>query len=435
MEPLTIGIVGIGVLFLLLFIGMRIAYATAIVGFTGILILRGWSAASSVSGYIPHAAVTPYSLSVIPLFIIMGYFAFYAGLTRDIYHTAQKWLGHLPGGLAIATVFGCAGFAACTGSSTASAAVMGRIGIPEMTKHGYDRGLAAGVVAASGTLSALIPPSIILVIYGIITEQSVGTLLIAGFVPGVLSAVLYAVMIWGRVKLRPSLGRPIEPVPLRKKIIALKGTWGMIVIIGLILGGIYAGWFTPTEAGGIGAFAAFVMALSLRRLSRADLKEALLETGKTTVMIFSIMAGVLIFIYFLALTGVPDAFARFVISLPLNRYLVLIAILTVYVLLGMFLDGLGMLMLTLPIVFPAVMALGFEPIWFGIIIVKMVEICLVTPPVGLNVYMVRSVAPDIPLERIFVGVLPFVVVDILTVALLIAFPEIITFLPSMMASS
>jgi tripartite ATP-independent transporter DctM subunit len=414
---------------------MRIAFATAIIGFVGIYILRGWHAASTVSGYIPHAAVTPYSLSVIPLFIIMGYFAFYAGLTSDIYKTAQKWFGHLPGGLAIATVFGCAGFAACTGSSTASAAVMGRIGIPEMIEHGYDRRLAAGVVAASGTLAALIPPSIILVIYGIITEQSVGMLLIAGFIPGILSALIYGIGIYVRVKLNPDLGKPSPAVPFKQKILALRGTWGMLLIIALILGGIYAGWFTPTEAGGIGAFSAFLMALGLRRLTLTNLREALLETGKTTVMIFTIMAGVLILIYFLALTGVPDAFAQMVIALPFNRYLVLIAILTVYVVLGMFLDGLGMLMLTLPIVFPAVTALGFDPIWFGIIVVKMVEICLVTPPVGLNVYMVRSVAPEIPLEQIFLGIIPFVVMDLLTVALLIIFPEIITFLPSTMQAS
>jgi tripartite ATP-independent transporter DctM subunit len=432
MDPLIMGLFGLGAIFVLVVLGMRIAFATAMVGFVGMWIMKNFAVAGKVVGFLPHAIVAHYSLSVIPLFIIMGYYAFYAGLTDDIFYTARQWVGHLSGGLAIATVFGCAGFAACTGASTASAAIMGRVAIPEMRKYGYHPRLAAGVVAASGTLASLIPPSVILVIYGIITEQSVGALLIGGFIPGVVSAAIYAGMIYTRVKLFPELGQLQPRASWKQKFFALRGTWGVLVLIVLIIGGIYSGMFTPTEAGGAGAFGAFLMALSMRRLTWAQFKESLLETGRTTIMIFSIIVGVLIFVRFLALTGLPTTFAEFVLNLPIPPLLILILILCIYIFLGMFLDAIGMMMLTLPIVFPAVTALGYDPIWFGIILVKMCEICLITPPVGLNCYIVRSVAPNIPLEEIFRGIIPFMAMDILTVALFIAFPQIITFLPSQM---
>lgn len=432
MDPLTMGLLGLGAIFVLILLGMRIAFATALVGFVGLWIMKDMVVAGRVLGFLCHGIVAHYSLSVIPLFIIMGYYAFYAGLTDDIFFTARQWIGHLPGGLAIATVFGCAGFAACTGASTASAAIMGRVAIPEMKKYGYHPRLAAGVVAASGTLASLIPPSVILVIYGIITEQSIGALLIAGFIPGIVSAAIYAAMIYTRVRMHPELGTPQPGVSLKAKLYALKGTWGVLVLIVLIIGGIYSGVFTPTEAGGAGAFGAFLMALFMRRLSKERLIESLLETGRTTIMIFAIILGVLIFVRFLALTALPDTFTQFVLDLPIPPGLILILILCIYIFLGMFLDAIGMMMLTLPMVFPAVTGLGYDPIWFGIIIVKMCEICLITPPVGLNCYIVRSVAPDIPLEEIFRGILPFLAMDILTVALLIAFPQIITFLPTRM---
>jgi len=432
MDPLIMGLLGLVAIFVLVVLGMRIAFATALVGFVGLWIMKNATVAGNVLGFLPHAIVAHYSLSVIPLFIIMGYYAFYAGLTDDIFFTARQWVGHLPGGLAIASVFGCAGFAACTGASTASAAIMGRVAIPEMRKYGYHPRLAAGVVAASGTLASLIPPSVILVIYGIITEQSIGALLIGGFIPGVISAAIYAGMIYTRVKISPELGKLQPNVSRKEKLYALKGTWGVLVLIFLIIGGIYSGVFTPTEAGGAGAFSAFLMALFMRRLTLERLKESLLETGHTTIMIFSIIVGVLIFVRFLALTGLPSTFAEFVLELPLPRLVIILLIMSIYIFLGMFLDAIGMMMLTLPIVFPAVVALGYDPIWFGIIVVKMCEICLITPPVGLNCYVVRSVAPDISLEEIFRGIIPFVAMDVLTVALFIAFPSIITFLPGHM---
>ncbi len=432
MDPLILGFLGLAAIFVLVVLGMRIAFATALVGFVGLWVIKNMGVAASVVGFLPHGIVAHYSLSVIPLFIIMGYYAFYAGLTDDVFFTARQWVGHLPGGLAIASVFGCAGFAACTGASTASAAIMGRVAIPEMRKYGYHPRLAAGVVAASGTLASLIPPSVILVIYGIITEQSIGALLIGGFIPGIISAAIYAGMIYTRVKISPELGQVQPKASWKERFVSLRRTWGVLLLIFLVIGGIYSGVFTPTEAGGAAAFSAFLMALFMRRLTIERLKESLLETGRTTIMIFSIIVGVLIFVRFLALTGLPSNFAEFILGLQIPRLLILLMILSVYVFLGMFLDAIGMLMLTLPIIFPAVVSLGYDPIWFGIIAVKMCEICLITPPVGLNCYIVRSVAPDIPLEEIFRGIIPFVAMDILTVALFIAFPQIITFLPSQM---
>ena len=432
MEPIFVGCVALAVMVILIFMGMRIAFVAPLVAFGGIAALKGWKVAFNLAGYLPHGIAAHYSLSVIPLFIIMGYLGFHSGLTKDIFHTARQWFGHLPGGMAIATTYGCAGFAACTGSSVASAAVMGKMAIPEMRKYGYEPGFAAGAVAAGGTIATLIPPSVPLVIYGIITEQSVGFLLMAGFLPGILSAVIYAFMIQIRVKLNPSLAPPLEKAPWKSRLISLKGTWGIVAILTLMLGGIYTGIFTPTEAGGAGAAGVFVIGLLTRRLDFKKFKLAMLETGRATVMIFAIIVGILIFVRFLALTGLPAAFSEMVVALPVPRIFILCGILGLFVFLGMFLDLIGMMLLALPIVFPPVIALGYDPIWFGVIVVKMGEICLITPPVGLNVYVVNSVAPDIPSQTIFKGIIPFLLMDFLTLAVLIAFPQIVTFLPSLM---
>ncbi|MCF8079668.1 MAG: TRAP transporter large permease [Desulfobacterales bacterium] len=432
MEPIIIGYLSLAVMTILIVMGMHIAFVTPLVAFMGIVFLKGWNVAFNMAGYLPHGIAAHYSLSVIPLFIIMGYLGFFSGLTRDIFLTARQWFGHLPGGMAIATTYGCAGFAACTGSSVASAAVMGRMAIPEMQKFGYHPGFAAGAVAAGGTIATLIPPSVPLVIYGIITEQSVGFLLMAGLLPGILSAIIYAFMIQARVKLKPSLAPPLPKASWKERIVSLKSTWGILIILTLMLGGIYSGIFTPTEAGGAGAAGVFVIGLVSRRLNYQKFKNALLDTGRATVMIFAIIVGVLIFVRFLALTGLPAAFSQAVVEMPVPRVFILMGILGLFVFLGMFLDLIGMMLLALPIVFPPVIALGYDPIWFGVIVVKMGEICLITPPVGLNVYVVNSVAPDIPTQTIFWGIVPFLFMDVLTLAILIAFPQIVTFLPSMM---
>ena len=432
MEPLVVGYAALAVMVILIVLGMRIAFVAPLVAFGGIAALKGWKVAFNMAGYLPHGIAAHYSLSVIPLFIIMGYLGFFSGLTKDIFHTARQWFGHLPGGMAIATTYGCAGFAACTGSSVASAAVMGKMAIPEMKKYGYHPGFAAGAVAAGGTIATLIPPSVPLVIYGIITEQSVGFLLMAGFLPGILSAVIYALMIQIRVKLKPALAPPLEKATWRNRLLSLKNTWGMLVILTLMLGGIYTGVFTPTEAGGAGAAGVLLIGLMAGRLDFKKFKRALLDTGRATVMIFAIIVGILIFVRFLALTGLPAAFSQAVVAMQVPRIFILCGILGLFVFLGMFLDLIGMMLLALPIVFPPVVALGYDPIWFGVIVVKMGEICLITPPVGLNVYVVNSVAPDIPSQTIFKGIVPFLCMDFLTLAVLIAFPQIVTILPSLM---
>jgi tripartite ATP-independent transporter DctM subunit len=430
MDPVTIGIIGIVGLTVLLVSGMRIAYATALCGLLGLWALRGYEPAAGLAGLMPYSESSHYSLLVLPLFVLMGYLAHHAGITRNIYWTARQWLGHLPGGLAIATIFGCAGFAAACGASTASAAVMGRVSLPELKRFGYNEKVAAGCVAAGGTLATMIPPSVILVIYGFIAEQSIGALLLAGILPGLLQATSYSVMLYIRFRIDPTLGPSITGISWPERFKSLTGTWGIMVLIAIVLGSIYTGFATPTEAAGIGALGAFVMALP--RMRRGDLKKSLLETARTTAMMFAIIIGVLIFVRFLAFSGVPAALVDTALELEVNRYVILIAILALYLVLGMFLDGIGMLLLTIPIVLPAVTALGFDPIFFGILVVRMIEIGLITPPVGLNAFVLKGVAPDIPIGNIFRGCGWFVAVDLVNVAILLAFPAIILFIPETM---
>ena len=432
MEQLTIGIIGIFALMGLVFIGVRVFIAAGAVGMAGLIAIIGWDAGVGMAGTIPHSKSLTYVLSVLPMFILIGYLAFHAGMTQAVFEAARKWLGWLPGGLAVATVFATAGFAAVSGASTATAAVFARTAIPEMLRHGYDRRLAAGVVAAGGTLASLIPPSAILVLYAIIVEESVGQLLLAGFIPGIISAVIYAVIIVTRVMVSPEMAPKTERFQLFPALKATPGTWPIVAVIAIIFSAIYNGWATPTDAGALGAFVVFSVAL-YRGMTANKLKEALLETAKLTVMIFSIIWGVLVFVRFMGFAGLPAAFADLLTGLDMSPTLIIIMILIGYAILGMFMDGIGMLLLTLPIVYPAVIALGYDSIWFGIIVVKMVEVCLITPPIGLNCYVVHGVRPDIPLQDVFRGIGLFFVADILTVALFIAYPEIITWLPDLVA--
>lgn len=432
LEPVQYGIIGLVALTVLIVMGVRVFVAAGLVGLVGLAALRNWDVAAGISGIVPHQQTTSYALSVLPLFILIGFLAHFAGIIQGAYRCARAWLGWLPGGLAIATIFATAGFAAVSGASTATAAVFARVAIPELLRYNYHPRLAAAVVAAGGTLASLIPPSAILVVYGIIVEQSIGALLLAGFVPGVISAVIYAGLLLVRFKFNPSLGQPITGITWDERLKTLPEIFPIVLVVMIVMGGMYTGWATPTEVGALGAFSVFVMALLRRGLTIRNLSRALLETAKLTVMIFSIIWGVLIFVRFLAFAGLPGAFSEWIVALPLSPLMTLLMILGVYVLLGMFMNGIGMLLLTLPVVFPAVMALGYDPIWFGIILVKMVEIGLITPPIGLNCFVVAGVRPDIPLQEIFKGVWPFVVADIATVGLFIAFPEIILFLPRMM---
>jgi tripartite ATP-independent transporter DctM subunit len=430
-DSFTIGSLGSVAMVALVFAGVRVFYAAAAVGLVGLVSMIGWDAGAVMAGTIPHSKSVTYTLSVLPMFILIGYLAFHAGLTEALFDAARKWIGWLPGGLAVATVMAATGFAAVSGASTATAAVFARVAVPDMLKAGYDKRLAAGVVAAGGTLATLIPPSALLVIYAIIVEESVGALLVAGFLPGLVSALIYVALIVVMAKLNPKLGAAIRGYTWRQRWKTVPGTAPIIAVVVIIFSAMYFGWATPTEAGALGAFVVFVLAL-VHGMRWRGLKDALLETAKLTVMIFSIIWGVLLFVRFLGFAGLPDAFAKWVVALDVPPLAILISILLFYVVLGMFMDAIGMLLLTLPVVYPAVIALGYDPIWFGIIVVKMAEICLITPPIGLNCFVVNGVRPDIPLGTVFRGILPFFIADVITVGVFIAFPDVILWLPRTM---
>ncbi|MAP11429.1 MAG: C4-dicarboxylate ABC transporter permease [Gammaproteobacteria bacterium] len=433
MSEFGVGVtVTIGLL-VMVFLGVRVYAAAAMAGLVGMVWLIGWDAGAGITGTIPHSKSVNYVLSVLPMFILIGFIAYHAGLTHALFNAARAWFGWVPGGLAVASVFATAGFAAVSGASTATAAVFSRVAIPHMLDHKYSPKLAAGVVAAGGTLASLIPPSAILVIYAIIVEESVGTLILAGFVPGVVSAIIYAALIIGQCAIKPDLGRPIPFPPVVEALKTLPGTFPIIAVVAIIFSAMYAGWATPTEAGALGAFVVLVIAL-FRGMRWGALRDALMETAKLTVMIFALIWGVLIFVRFLGFAGLPEAFATWIVNLPLEPVLIMIGILLGYAVLGMFMDAIGMLLLTLPVVYPAVIALGYDPIWFGIIVVKMCEVCLITPPVGLNCYVVSAVRPDIPLGDVFRGIFPFFLMDALTVGLFLAYPEIVLWLPNLVNS-
>ncbi len=430
MNEFTIGLVGTGALLALVFAGVRVYVVAALIGVLGVVFIIGWDAGAGIGGTVPHSKSVNYALSVLPMFILIGFIAYHAGLTHALFQAAKAWVGWVPGGLAVASVFATAGFAAVSGASTATAAVFSRVAIPHMLENGYDRKLAAGVVAAGGTLASLIPPSAILVIYAIIVEDSVGTLILAGFVPGIISALIYAALIIGQCKLNPKLGKPIPSPPMKERIATLPGTLPIFVVVAIIFYSMYSGTATPTEAGALGAFVVLLMAL-YRGMTMKNLRQALEETAKLTVMIFALIWGILIFVRFLGYAGLPQAFAEWIVELPFPPIVIMIFILLAYVVLGMFMDAIGMLLLTLPVVYPAVVALGYDPIWFGIIVVKMCEVCLITPPVGLNCFVVNAVRPDIPLGDVFRGIAPFFVADVVTIGLFVAFPGIILWLPNL----
>ena len=424
----TIGVIGVIALLVMVVIGVRVYIAAATVGFVGLVAIIGWDAGAGMIGTIPHSKSVSYTLSVLPMFILIGYLAFHAGITQALFDAARKWLGWLPGGLAVASVMATAGFAAVSGASTATAAVFARVAIPEMLSAGYSKSIAAGVVAAGGTLATLIPPSAILVIYAIIVEESVGQLLLAGFIPGIVSALIYVAIILIWAKIDPKIGPAIHGYTWNDRIKALPGTFPVFAVVVIIFSAMYFGWATPTEAGALGAFVVFIMAL-MKGMRWDALKASLLDTAKLTVMIFSLIWGVLAFVRFLGFAGLPEHFTNFIVSLPFEPWVVMVCILIAYAILGMFMDAIGMLLLTLPVVYPAVMALGYDSIWFGIIVVKMAEVCLVTPPIGLNCFVVSAVRPDIPISTVFRGVGPFVIADFITVAVFMIWPEIITWLP------
>lgn len=434
MPSEIIGLIGVGFLLLCLTTGMPIGLAAALVGFFGIWYLVGLSPALGALGLVPYSKAASYAFTVLPLFIIMGYFAFNAGLATKAFETGKRWMGHLPGGLAMATISACAAFGACCGMSVAASAIMGRLVIPEMEKLHYKPQLAAGVVAASGTFAAMIPPSGIMVVYAVMTEVSVGKMLIAGLFPGLITAVLYGLLLYVRVKRNPSLtGDAIPPYPWQERLRSLPQLWSIWVIAGVIIGGIYTGIFTPTEAAAIGAFVSLLLLLIARKTDRWNsFMRSLIETAQTTAMIFLIIVGIVIFAKFLALSRLPYSIVEGISRLELNSYIILGCIMGFYIVLGMFMESIGMLLLSIPVALPIVLSLGFDPIWFGVLVVKTIEIALVTPPVGLNVYVIKGVAPHITMEDIFRGGIPFLTMDIIVLILMILFPQIVLFLPNKM---
>tara|TARA_B110000211_G_C14046451_1_gene539186 strand:- start:437 stop:1798 length:1362 start_codon:yes stop_codon:yes gene_type:complete len=445
-------------------LGMRVAFAAGMAGFVGLVWLR-WNGydydpekfgkaltiSVRIAGLTPQSKVSANVLSLIPVFILIGYLAYYAKLTSALFEACKRWFAWVPGGLAVSTVFATAGFAAVSGASVATAAVFARIAIPEMLKIGYNKQFAAGVVAAGGTLASLIPPSAILVIYAIIVEQDVGKLLLAGFIPGAFSAVVYAILIIGIAMTFKNVGPPVRGFTWKQRFESLPPALPIVAVVVIIIFFVYNpfgdAWGTPTEGGAIGAFIVFLVAM-YRGMRWAQLKEALLETAKLSVMIFSIIWGVLIYVRFLGFAKLPDAFSDWIVSLDMAPLAILVCILLAYAVLGMFMDAIGMLLLTLPVVYPAIMALnGGEyvsaadsafgmsgpmcAIWFGILVVKMAEFCLITPPIGLNCFVVAGVRDDLTVQDVFKGVMPFFLADAVTIALLVAFPGIVLWLPSL----
>ena len=456
MDNMTIGLWITGLMLVLVILGLRVAFAAAVAGFLGLVWIfsaklgfeKGFVVAAKMAGTIPHSKVSSVALSLIPTFILIGFLAYHAGLTKTLFEAAKRWVGWLPGGMGVATVFSTAGFAAVSGASVATSAVFARIAVPEMLKLGYNKRFAAGVVAAGGTLASLIPPSAILVIYAIIVEQDVGALLMAGFLPGAVSAIIYAMLVVFLAKVNKNFGPPVTGYSWAERWSSLPGALPIFVVIGIIVVCIYGGVGTPTEAGSLGAFVILLLAL-FKGMKWKQLKGSLMETAKLTVMIFSIIWGVLIYVRFLGFADLPHAFSDWLTSLDQSPMITLIFILLAYAVLGMFMDAIGMLLLTLPVVYPAIIALnggvGVSPadsafgmsdvgvsIWFGIIAVKMAEVCLITPPIGLNCFVVAGVRPECSVGDVFRRVAPFFVTDVITIAVLIAAPQIILWLPGKM---
>ncbi len=432
MSPEMIGILGIVLMFILLAMGMYIGMAMALVGFLGLCFLVGWDSGLSILGMTPLAEGSSYTLSVIPLFVLMGQFAFISGISSDIYKTVHAWMGRFRGGLAMATICACAGFAAVCGSSLATGATMGMVAIPEMDKYKYNQKLSTGCVAAGGTLGILIPPSIGFVIYGILTQESIGRLFMAGILPGILLAVLFILTIYIQCLINPEMGPRGEATTWNQKFKSLSGTWGILVLIFIVMGGLYMGIVTPTEAAAVGAFGSFLIALFKGKLSISTLFQCLIETGKTTAMIFLIIIGANIFSSFLGLARIPMGLADFVAGLDLPKMVILAAIILIYVAMGCVMDCYAIMILTVPIIFPVIEALQFDPIWFGVLMVIVLEVGLITPPVGLNVFVLKAAAPTVPLTVIFRGIVPFLLAAILVIVIITIFPEIATFLPSRM---
>ena len=433
-------LIGFGAVLLLVFLRMPIAIAMGLVGFVGYMELRNFRASISMVGRLIIDTAQDYGLSVVPLFILMGLFVNKGGLSRELYQVSNAFLGHFRGGLAMATIVACAGFAAICGSSLATAATMSKVALPQMRQYNYADGLSTASIAAGGTLGILIPPSVILVIYGLLTETSIGKLFIAGIIPGLLGVLLYLVAVRFTVARNPEAGPAGERTDWAGRILALRSVWAVLLLFFLVIGGLYGVlnfWpihltFSPTEAAGMGAAGAFLIALSRRTLTVSGVMQVLVEAAQTTASLFAVLIGAWIFSNFVNLAGLPEGLRTAVSAAGLTPMTVMLMILLVYILLGCVFESLSMLLLTVPIFFPLVISLGFDPVWFGIIVVVVTEISLITPPVGLNVFVLKGVVGDVSTGTIFKGVTPFWVVDIIRLIILVAFPTLVLFLPNSM---
>ena len=432
MSPTLVGLAGLAALLALLALRMPIGLAMSLVGATGVALLNSPSAALHSLGSFPYSHAAVQAFAVIPLFVLMGNFAAVSGMGTDLYKAAYSWIGHRRGGLASATILACAGFAALSGSSVASAVTMGRVSLPEMRRYRYDARLATGVIAAGGTLGILIPPSTVLVVYALLTEESIGRLFVAGFLPGVLLTGLFVLTVTLVCAMRPTFGPPGAHLPMRERIAALGGAGAFLVIVAATIGGIYAGVFTVNEAAAVGALLTMAHALWRRKLSFPALVDALLQTVRTTAMVFLILIGAHIFSPFLALSRIPINLATLLADLALPALAVLAILMVAYLILGMFLEGFAMMVLTVPIVMPIITSLGIDPVWFGIFMVIVLEMGLISPPVGINVFVVKGVAEDVPMGRIFAGIVPFWIAMVICIAILVAFPQVVLFLPQTM---
>lgn len=434
MNSLLVGMIGIVVFFGLIILRMPIAYAMALVGFAGFSYLTSIQVGFNMVAKEIYSTFSSYSLSVIAMFVWMGFLAYYSEIGTRLYSFAYKMIGHLPGGLAIATQAACAIFGAICGSNTATAATMGAIALPEMKKYEYDMSLATASIAAGGVLGVLIPPSVIFIVYGMATEQSIGELFMAGIIPGILLMVLYIITIYLQTHRKPELGPAGPRADWSERIASLRGGLGEVLIIfGISMGGLFAGWFTPTEAGAVGAGGVLLVSLLGKHLNWERFKNSLFDTTRTTAMIMLMIAGAMIFGRFMAISRVTFELADWVGALALPSYATMGIILFIYLLLGCFIDALALVLLTIPIFYPVVInTLGYDPIWFGVIIVMVVAMGVITPPVGMNVYIIKGVAPEIPLETIFKGVWPFLAAIIAAIVILIIFPQIATFLPNLL---
>jgi tripartite ATP-independent transporter DctM subunit len=428
----AVAILGFVSLFAMMLLRVPVGMAMGLVGVSGFAYLVGTGPAFKIVGHTSMRTVTDYTFGVIPMFLLMGAFVTNSGMSRELFRAANAFLGHRRGGLGIATIAACGGFAAISGSSVATAATFSTVAYPEMRRYGYPQSFATGVIAAGGTLGAMLPPSTVLAVYGIITEQDIGKLFIAGIMPGILAASMYMMTVTLIGALRPGFLPSGPRTPWPERLAALREIWAMLLLFVFVIGGMYGGLFTPTEAGGMGAGGAFLVGILRGRLTGPDIRRSLLQATRTAAAVFTVLIGALLFGYFLTVTQTPQKVTEFLTGLGIGRYGVLALIMVMYIVLGCLMDSLAMIILTVPIIFPVIKELGFDPIWFGIIIVMTVELGLIHPPVGMIVFVIKSVVPDVNFATIFRGVIPFIITDLIRLVILIAFPIIALWLPSHM---